>query len=152
MEGTMPDGDLHQPSYPTVDFVMNAIAGWVNKYRQKIGVQDEFGFCSPDQVMQIAKDLGVPVGELRALAAKGPGAADLLEKLLISLCVDPAALAKANPAVMRDLQRLCVACSQKERCQHELKAGTAAEHFHEFCPNAFTLDALFAQKAPSSTH
>lgn len=146
----MPDPDVHQPNYPTIDIVVNAIAGWVNKYRQKIGTQDEFGYCSPDQVMQIAKDLGVPVGELRALAAKGPGAADLLEKMLIKLCVDPALLAKANPAVMRDLQRLCVTCSQKERCQHELKEGTAAEHFHEFCPNAYTLDALFAQRAPSS--
>jgi hypothetical protein len=152
MEGTMPDSSIQRPSYPTVDYVVNAIAGWVNKYRQRIGVQDEFGHCTPDEVMRIAKDLGVPVSELRALAAKGPGAADLLEKMLINLCVDPVALANANPAVMRDLQRLCVSCSQKERCQHELQEGTAAERFHEFCPNAFTLDALFAQKAPSSKH
>ncbi len=148
----MPDGDLHQPNYPTVDFVMNAIAGWVNKYRQKIGVQDEFGYCSPDEVRQIAKDLGVPVGELRALAAKGPGAADLLEKMLINLCVDPQPWPRRTPLSCAICSGLCVACSQKERCQHELKAGTAAEHFHEFCPNAFTLDALFAQKAPSSKH
>ncbi len=148
----MPGPDIQEPNYPTINFVMNAIAGWVNKYRQKIGVQDEFGHCSPEQIMQIAKDLGVPVGELRALAAKGPGAADLLEKLLLKLYVDPAQLAKTSPGVMRDLQRLCVVCGQKERCQHELKEGTAAEHYREYCPNAFTLDALFAQKAPSSTH
>jgi hypothetical protein len=30
---------------------------------------------------------------------------------------------------MRDLQRLCIVCGQKRRCQHELARGTAAEHF-----------------------
>lgn len=102
--------------------------------------------------MRIAADIGVPSTELRALAAKGPNAAILLEKLLSKLCVDPAQLAKTSPAVMRDLQRLCVVCGQKERCQHELKEGTAAEHYREYCPNAFTLDALFKQGADSSQH
>jgi hypothetical protein len=152
MEGIMPDREVRQAKHPTVDFVLDAIAGWVNKYRHVSGLQNEFGHCSPDDVRQIAKDLGVPAGELRALAAKGPGAADLLEKMLVALRVDPEALAKSNPAVMRDLQRLCVACSQKGRCQHELAKGTAAEHFREFCPNAFTLDALFKQKEQPSGH
>ena len=69
----MPDGNIQRPSYPTVDFVVNAIAGWVNKYRQTIGVQDEFGHCSPDEVMQIANDLGVPVGRIEGAGGQGPG-------------------------------------------------------------------------------
>ena len=148
----MPEGKVQQRNYPTIDFVVNAIAGWVNKYRSMHGTHNEFGECSPEDVMRIATDIGVPAGELRALAAKGPGAADLLEKLLVKLHVDPAKLAVANPAVMRDLQRLCVFCGQKERCEHELKEGTAVEHYHEFCPNAFTLDALFKQKTDPSRH
>ena len=47
------------------------------------------------------------VSDLRGLAAKGSGSADILKKMLIALSVDPQALAKADPAVMRDLQRLC---------------------------------------------
>jgi hypothetical protein len=66
--------------------------------------------------------------------------------MLIALRVDPHVLVNTNPAVMRDLQRLCVVCSQKGRCEHELAKGTASEHFREFCPNAFTLDALLKQK------
>ena len=143
----MTNGDTRRVSYPTIDFVVNAIADWVNKYRSLHGMQDELGQCSPDEVTRIAADMGVPAGELRALAAKGPDAAKLLEQLLISLDVDPGRLANRNPAVMRDLQRLCVVCGQKDRCQHELKEGTAAEHYREFCPNAFTLDALFKQGA-----
>jgi hypothetical protein len=147
MEGTMADTDTQRPSYPTVDFVVNAIADWVNKYRSLHRMHDELGQCSPEDVMRIAADMGVPAAELRALAGKGSDSAKLLEKLLISLDVDPTQLADRSPAVMRDLQRLCVVCGQKERCRHELKAGTSAEHYREYCPNAFTLDALFQRSA-----
>ena len=99
----------------------------------------------------MASDLGLSTGELKSLAAKWPDAADPLRKMLVGLGVDPNALAKADPAVMRDLQRLCVACDHKRRCRLELAKGTAAAHFHEFCPNAYTLDALFAQEA-ATTH
>ena len=56
--------------------------------------------------------------------------------------VDPQALVKSDPAIMRDRQRICIFCSQKRRCQHELAERTAGENFREFCPNAYTLDAL----------
>lgn len=147
----MSDSKVEGPRYPTVEFVLDAIAGWINKYRYAYDVH-ELGQCSQEDVMQIAKDLGVPVSDLRGLAAKGPGAADTLQKMLLALSVDPRALAKSDPAVMRDLQRLCILCSQKSRCQHELAEGTAAEHFREFCPNAYTLDALFKQKEQRSPH
>jgi hypothetical protein len=146
MEGAMSGQNDYEAKYPTLDIVLSAIAAWVNRYRRITGANRLFGDCSPDDVRQIASDLGMPAAELRALASKGPQAADLLEKLLIALCVDPETLAKTNPATMRDLQRLCIACNHKSRCQHELAQGTAAEHFHDFCPNAFTIDALFSQK------
>jgi hypothetical protein len=144
--GAMPTREVSEPRYQTVEFVLDAIAGWINKYRHMHGVHDEFGQCSQEDVMRIAKDLGVPISDLRSLAAKGPGAPDVLQKMLLALSVDPQVLAKADPAVMRDLQRLCILCNQKGRCQHELAKGTAGEHFREFCPNAYTLDALFRQK------
>ena len=75
----MPD-QVHEPHYPTVEFVLDAVAGWINKYRHATGLHDEFGHCSPEDVRQIAKDLGVPASELRKLAAKAPGAADMIKK------------------------------------------------------------------------
>ena len=140
--------EAQQRSYPTVNFVLSTIASWINKYRQITGAHDEFGQCSPEDVSQIAKDLGVSKNELRSLAAKWPGSGDLVEKMLLALHVDPQVLASEQPAVMRDLKRLCVVCGQKSRCAHELKDGTAEGHFHEFCPNAFTLDALFKTEQP----
>ncbi len=148
----MPGSDNQNPNVVLVEGVLNAIASWVNKYRAAVGAQLAHGACGPDEVRQTAKDLGVAPNQMRELMNKGPGAADLLQKLLVALHVDPQEIAKANPAVMRDLQRLCIACANKKQCAHELAQGTAAEHFRDYCPNAFTLDALFAAKGPSTQH
>jgi hypothetical protein len=131
------------PDYPAVDRLLGAIAGWVNHYRQQAGLRDDFGQCDPAEVRQIASDLNIPEAELRVLASKGPGSADNLQKMLLALKVDPASLTKSDPTVMRDLQRLCVNCGHKQECAHELDVGSAASHFHDFCPNSYTLDALF---------
>jgi len=146
----MPDHLPRQNDYRTVNFVLDVIADWVNSYRATAGSREELGQCSGNDVRQIAKDLGVSAGELRALSAKGPHAADLLTRMLTALSVDPETLLKSDPATMRDLQRLCISCGHKGRCAHEIATGTAPEHFRSFCPNAFTLDALFASKAGTS--
>jgi hypothetical protein len=152
MEGAMPNRNSEQPAVPVVETVLNSIADWVGKYRNAISSDDAIGRCSPDEVKQIADDLGVSAGELRDLMSKGPHAADLLQKLLVALKVDPKELSRAEPLVMRDLQRLCTTCGAKKRCARELAQGTAAEHFHEFCPNAYTLDALFDEKKQAAAH
>jgi transcriptional regulator with XRE-family HTH domain len=152
MESAMPNRDSEQPTYPVVEIVLNSIADWVSKYRDAVSASGVVGQCSPDEVKQIADDLGVSTGELRELMNKGPHAADLLQKLLVALKVDPKELARTEPLVMRDLQRLCTTCGAKKRCTQELAKGTAAAHFHEFCPNAYTLDALFEEKKQASAH
>jgi hypothetical protein len=73
MEFAMAGHDIREQHYPMVEFVLDAIAGWINKYRHVHGVRDELGECSQEDVMRIAKDLGVGVSDLRGLAAKGPG-------------------------------------------------------------------------------
>lgn len=148
----MPDRDNEPHHYPLVEIVLNSVADWVNNYRNVVGQGGGLERCDAEQVMQIANDLGVTPGELRELSAKGPGSADLLLKMLVALGVDPKALSDKEPLVMRDLQRLCTTCADKGRCSHELADGTAAAHFHEFCPNAFTLDALFADKSVTAKH
>jgi hypothetical protein len=142
-ETAMPSHDTEQPSYPLVELMMNSIADWVTRYRDVLGRTNDLGQCSRDEVAQIARDIGLSANELRELVSKGPHAADLLQKMLVALKVDPKAIAASDPLVMRDLQRLCIKCTDKKRCASELQNGTAAEQFHEFCPNALTLDTLF---------
>jgi transcriptional regulator with XRE-family HTH domain len=146
MEGVMTSRADEQLTYPFVEAIIDIIADWVKKYRSAAGLRDDLARCGSDEVARVARDLGVSPGELVGLARKGPHAADQLKKLLLALGVDPRKLASEDPAMMRDLQRICITCGCKRRCEHELAAGTAAQHFRSYCPNAVSLDALFASK------
>ena len=140
-------------SYPLVETAFKAIADWVSNYRYAINSCHELGRCGPDDVMRMAKDIGVTPSQLHELVSKGPGAADLLKRMLVALRVDPKVLADIDPLVMRELQWLCITCDNKKRCERELAQGTAAEHFREFCPNAVSLDELLLdQKGQPSSH
>ncbi len=100
----------------------------------------------------MAKEMGVTSSQLGELAGEAPGTANLLKNMLVALHVDPQALADADPLIRRELQWLCITCSDRKRCAHELAKGTAAEHFREFCPNAVSLEALFEQPTAPSRH
>lgn len=134
------------PSYPAVEMVVGAIADWINRYRTSVEAGRDLDHCDRDEVMRMASDLGITPAELHDLSHKGPHSADLLKRMLLALDVNPQAVASADPLVMRDLQRLCVTCDHKTRCAHELAQGGAAAHFHEFCPNAHTIDAVLGAK------
>jgi len=123
--------------------VLDAIASWVKKYREAVGLRNELANCTPEQVALIGRDIGLSPGQLLSVAAKGPHAADELPRLLRALGIDPQKLASEDFAMMRDLQRICVTCGHKGQCRHELAAGTAASHYRDYCPNAISLDALF---------
>jgi hypothetical protein len=133
-------------SNPLVETALKAIADWVSNYRKAIGFNNEFGMCGQEEVMRMARDIGVTPSQLHELVSKGPGAANLLKTMLVALHVDPKVLADLDPLIMRELQWLCITCSNKKRCKHELAKGTATENFREFCPNAVSLDELLDQK------
>ena len=140
------------PTSSLVEMALNAIADWVSNYRNAIGLNNEFGMCGPDEVMRMAKEIGVTPSQLQELASKGPGNANLLKTMLVALQVDPKVLADMDPLIMRELKWLCITCSNKKRCEHELAMGTATEHFREFCPNAVSLDELLDPKDQPSSH
>jgi hypothetical protein len=140
------------PSYPLVQSALKAIADWVTSYRKAIGFNNEFGMCGPDEIMRMAKDIGVTSSQLQELVRKGPDSANLLKRMLVALHVDPKIIADMDPLVMREMQWLCITCNNKNRCEHELAKGTATKHFHEFCPNAVSIDELLDQKAQLSSH
>ena len=137
--------------YPLVEAALAAIADWVTNYRNAIGLKNEFAMCGPDEVMRMAKDIGVTPSQLEELVRKGPDSANLLKRMLVALHVDPKIIADIDPLIMREMKWLCITCSNKKRCEHELAKGTATEHFHEFCPNAVSIDELLDQKGQAST-
>ena len=131
--------DEHSP----IESIFSAIADWVTRYRQAIGLRRELAKCAPEEVAAIARDIGLSTGELESIARKGPNAADELPKLLRALGVDPQKIKADRIGALRDLQRICTSCGHKAQCRHELAAGTAANHYHSYCPNAVPIDELF---------
>jgi hypothetical protein len=141
------------PSNPLVDLALSAIAEWVSLYRYTIApLHDEFGLCGPDEVMRVAKEIGLTPSELGDLASEGPGTVNLLKDMLVALHVDPKVLADTDPLIRRELQWLCLTCNNKKRCKQELANETAPDHFREFCPNAVSFDELFDRTGQPSSH
>jgi hypothetical protein len=140
------------PANPLAEMAVKAIADWVSIYRSAIGSKNESGACEPDEVKRAAKEIEVTSNQFNELAGKGPGNANLLKRMLVALDVDPKVIADMDPLVMRELKWLCITCSDKKRCKRELAHGTAREHFHEFCPNAVSLDELMDEMKQSSSH
>jgi len=140
------------PSYPLAEAAFKAIADWVTSYRNAIGFKNEFGMCGPDEVMRMAKDIGVTPSQLQELVRQGSDSANLLKRMLVALHVDPKTIPDIDPLVMREMNWLCMTCGNKKRCEHELAKGTATEHFHEFCPNAVSIDELLGQNSQRVSH
>jgi hypothetical protein len=65
-----------------------------------------------------------------------------LPRLLKSLGIDEATLSRTQPLLQRDMVRVCASCQQKTRCDDDLDAGTSAQHYEEYCPNAPAIDEL----------
>jgi hypothetical protein len=130
-------------NYPVVESVIDLFARWLQRRREIAEL------CTCDalrheisEYARIATELGVSLGELDQLVRSGPHAADELPKMMASLGLDAKAIARAQPLVIRDLTRVCALCEQKKQCNRDLAAGTAAQHYTEYCPNTTTLASL----------
>lgn len=120
----------------------HVFSDWIRHRRERA----ELEAMSPDEVGRLAHDIGVSSSELERMVEAGHDPARLSE-MLRALGLDEAALARAEPAMLRDMQRLCSLCEAVGTCRHALDAGIAPTTYRGFCVNAATLEALKAQKA-----
>lgn len=137
---------IAHPDYDSLQSVLKSIAQWIMKYRDARNIRNELVNCGPDEVANIARDLRLSPSELVILARNGSNAADLLQDLLNVLGLDKNAIENDEPLVMRDLERLCTTCHKKRRCRLDFANGVIADNFRDYCPNAFTLEALLQEK------
>jgi transcriptional regulator with XRE-family HTH domain len=128
----------HGKPYPVVDMLLTTFGDWL-KHRREL---DELRQLSGSEFDRIAGELRVSPGELNELVRQGPHAADELPKLLQALGIDEEALARSQPLVLRDMERVCALCDHKGRCIGDLAHGTSAEHYQAYCLNASTIGGL----------
>src|SRR4051812_20757406 len=99
--------------------VRNRIVGWWRRWRQQAASRAALELLSIE-TERIARDAGVGAGDLRVLAGKWPDAADLANRRMATLGLDAAQVGETQPAVMRDVQRVCSLCANKRVCEHDL--------------------------------
>ena len=114
---------------------------WHNWKRQRAALSEINGLAEPE-LSRVARDIGLNAPQMRTLAGRCPDSADLLSRRLAELQLDERAIASSEPAVLRDLQRVCGQCSEDRLCARELKQDQESGHWREYCPNVATLDAM----------
>ncbi len=127
-------------AYPFVTKVINLFGDWLKQRRELNELMD----CAadPGELERIARDLNVTPADLEVLVRQGSQSADELPHVLTALDIDEAALSRAEPALLRDMERVCSLCTHKRRCHRELAAGSAAVNYVEYCENADAIDML----------
>jgi len=124
--------------FPRVESLINTFANWL-RHRRDLS---EIRRMDTTEFDRIAGDLRVSPGELDTLVQRGPHAADELPKLLKLLGINEADLARTEPLVLRDMERVCAMCASKRQCDRDLAAGSSDVHYEEYCLNAPTIDSL----------
>jgi hypothetical protein len=125
-------------SYPLVDKVIDIFGDWL-KQRREIREMREL---DTGEFTRIAHELCLTPGELDTFVRQGPHATDELPKLLKALGIDEKALARSQPLVLRDMERVCASCIRKAQCDQDLDAGTSDLNYNKYCLNASTIDSL----------
>ena len=93
----------------------------------------------------LARELGFTTEELKLLARRGPGAADLLQRRLDALHMDAKTISAAEAEATRDMQRCCSICEAKRRCRRDLDTANDS-HWRDYCLNAQTLAILESRR------
>jgi uncharacterized protein YjiS (DUF1127 family) len=109
--------------YPAVQFLVDTFARWLQQRRD----MNELRRMDRSDFDRIAEDLRISPHDLDELVRHGAHSADELPKMLQALGIDEQALARGQPMVLRDMERVRALCDQKTQCDHDLSAGTAAE-------------------------
>ena len=127
-------------AYPFVTKVIDLFGDWL-KQRRELNELMEFA-ADPGELERVARELHVTPADLQMLVRQGSQGANELPYTLTALDIDEAALRRAEPALLRDMERVCSFCRHKRLCHQELAGGTAATNYVEYCENADTIDML----------
>ncbi len=120
---------------------LQSMLAWCRARFKKISEAD-FGCCDQAEIERMARDIRMSASELRAVAKKGPKAADLLQRRMAALDLDPKEVAWLEPAASRDMQRVCTMCKSHRRCAWDFARRAPVSTWERYCPNTSTLEGL----------
>jgi transcriptional regulator with XRE-family HTH domain len=126
--------------YPFVTKVIDLFGDWL-KQRRELNELTAYA-ADPGELERLARELNVTPDVLDMLVRQGSQRASELPEMLKALGIDETALRRAQPALLRDMERVCSFCMHKRQCHQELAGGTAATNYVEYCENADNIDML----------
>lgn len=111
---------------------------WSKYQRRRARVAELRAIDSAD-MRRLMQDTGLTFCELIKLAKTEGEASKLLHRRMETIGLDSS---KIDVAVLRDMQRCCSECDNKELCAHELEDKPKMAAWPTYCPNQQTLEAL----------
>jgi hypothetical protein len=119
--------------------LLGRVLDWV---RAHVPEGSDIANLAREDLRHIAEDLSLADSDLLAMSTAGRDNTILMKRMMRARGLDPAQVRHAFGTLFRDVERVCTQCETSGRCRRELDVGMAAEHCHEFCPNAGTFDDL----------
>jgi hypothetical protein len=129
-------------NWPFLQHIVLPIADWWRRHAEAQGNAAGLEGLGHEELARVALDVGVSATDLRALAQHCSDAAELLDRRIVALDMNPNGLARDAGAQLRDMERLCTMCESKGRCAHDLVADPDDEIWRKYCPNQEALTDL----------
>jgi hypothetical protein len=119
--------------------MLGRVIAWV---RDHAAAGSDLAALSREELQRIADDLSLATTDLQSFARGARDNTLLMERTMRCRGLDPNQVRNAHPVLLRDIERVCTQCPSTGKCRRELDAGSAAEHFRRYCPNAATFDDM----------
>lgn len=130
---------------PTTDISANrGIVAFIKDWLARESLRGSMAELDGHERERILVDCGLSQSEFDRFMETPFVSEDLLSPMMRSAGLHPSELASSEPALMRDLERVCTLCISRKRCRRDLADGRAATTYREFCPNAPTFDDIAA--------
>lgn len=130
--------------YPILDGLIESVTDFGARTARKHRGRRELAALAPADIAAIANDLSITQRQLATLAEQDAGSPALSQKMIAALDIDEQKLGR-YPDVIRDVQLVCSTCRNTRRCKRELRNGTAAKNFSDYCPNYVTFEAAMQE-------
>jgi hypothetical protein len=99
---------------PSTQNVLGRLASRWREWSSRRRTMMALDCCGPAEATRMARDIRVSETDFRALAGRWPGSSDLLSQRMHQINLDASEIARVEPDVTRDLQRVC-SCAQARK-------------------------------------
>ena len=115
---------------------------FLTRWRHWWQTRNELGGLDRNELERIAGEFGMSAQDMEDIAARGPGAADLLYERMRVLGITRADADRVSRGLMRDLERTCSCCNDKGICEKDLTRRPDDPAWKGYCPNAIALESI----------